>query len=134
MAEVNKRQYKDLDKRITEIKEWIDEEKSSLSDRNLIANYSFLITAMENYQEAMEGSRTQMSQLQSGMAENYQLVQEFVEKEDKKEEWESFINTKREEAQKKFDEENDPNFALKQRVEKAEAEAEEKSEDEETKD
>ena len=68
MAEVNKRQYKDLDKRITEIKEWIDEEKSSLSDRNLIANYSFLITAMENYQEAMEGSRTQMSQLQSGMA------------------------------------------------------------------
>ena len=134
MAEVNKRQYKDLDKRITEIKEWIDEEKSSLSDRNLIANYSFLITAMENYQEAMEGSRTQMSQLQSGMAENYQLVQEFVEKEDKKEEWESFIYTKREEAQKKFDEENDPNFALKQRVAKAEAEAEEKSEDEETKD
>ena len=39
-----------------------------------------------------------------------------------------------EEAQKKFEEENDPNFKIKQELAEAEAEAEEESEDEGTED
>ena len=132
MAEVNKRQYKDLDKRITEIKNWMDEQKSDLSDRNLMNNFSFLISVMERYQDAMESSKQQLNQMQQGIAENFQVVEEFLERTDGKEEWDKFLTEKREEAQKKFEEENDPNFKIKQEL--AEAEAEEESEDEGTED
>ena len=134
MAEVNKRQYKDLDKRITEIKNWMDEQKSDLSDRNLMNNFSFLISVMERYQDAMESSKQQLNQMQQGIAENFQVVEEFLERTDGKEEWDKFLTEKREEAQKKFEEENDPNFKIKQDLADAEAEAEEESEDEGTED
>jgi len=134
MAELNKRQYKDLDKRITQIKEWMDEQESSLSERNLMNNFSFMITVMENYQKAIENNKQRLEQMNQGMAENYQIVEEFIEKQEQKENWDKFLEDKREEAQKKFDEENDPNFRIKQELAEAEAEAEEKSEDEETKD
>ena len=39
MAEVNKRQYKDLDKKISEIRDWMDKEKETLSERNFINNF-----------------------------------------------------------------------------------------------
>ena len=134
MAELNKRQYKDLNKRITQIKEWMDEQESSLSERNLMNNFSFMITVMENYQKAIENNKQRLEQMNQGMAENYQIVEEFIEKQEQKENWDKFLEDKREEAQKKFDEENDPNFRIKQELAEAEAEAEEKSEDEETKD
>ena len=134
MAELNKRQYKDLDKRRTEIKIWMDEQNSDLSDRNLMNNFSFLISVMERYQDAMESSKQQLNQMQQGIAENFQVVEEFIERTDGKEEWDKFLTEKREEAQKKFEEENDPNFKIKQELAEAEAEAEEESEDEGTED
>ena len=135
MAEVNKRQYKDLDKRITEIKNWMDEQKSDLSDRNLMNNFSFLISVMERYQDAMESSKQQLNQMQQGIAENFQVVEEFLERTDGKEEWDKFLTEKREEAQKKFDEANDPNYKIKQELADAEAEAKnEDGEDDKTED
>ena len=135
MAELNKRQYKDLDKRIKEIKDWMTEQEASLSERSLLSNFSFLTTVMERYQSAIESSKEQINHLQNGMAENYQLVEEFVNKEEKKESWDAFLDEKREEAQRKYEEENDPNFKLKQELAEAEAEAEsEEGGDEETED
>ena len=129
MAEVNKRQYKDLDKRIKEIRDWMTEQEASLSDRSLLNNFSFLTTVMERYQTALENGKSQMQQMQEGLAENYQLVEEFIDKTEQKEEWDKFLLEKREEAQRKFDEENDPNYKLKQELADAEAEAEEGGDD-----
>ena len=129
MAEVNKRQYKDLDKRIKEIKDWMTEQEASLSDRSLLNNFSFLTTVMERYQTALENGKSQMQQMQEGLAENYQLVEEFIDKTEQKEKWDKFLLEKREEAQRKFDEENDPNYKIKQELADAEAEAEEGGDD-----
>ena len=111
MAEINKRQYKDLDKRIRKITDWVTEQKESFSDRNLVNNFSFMISVMENYQ----------------------VVDEFLEKFDQKENWESFLTEKREEAQRKLEEDNDPNFRIKQELAEAEANVDEEVEDEGTK-
>ena len=124
MAELNKRQYKDLDKKITGIQDWMKEEQASLSDRNLLTNFSFMMNALENYQKAMDSGKQQMKQLQQGIADNYQLVEEFVDKTEAKEEWDKFLEEKRVEAQKKFDEDNDPNFKEAQKLKEQLKEAE----------
>ena len=133
MAEINKRQYKDLDKRIRKLTDWVTEQKESFSDRNLVNNFSFMISVMENYQKAMDGSKKHITQMQEGLAENYQVVDEFLEKFDQKENWESFLTEKREEAQRKLEEDNDPNFRIKQELAEAEANVDEEVEDEGTK-
>ena len=79
------------------------EQEASLSDRSLLNNFSFLTTVMERYQTALENGKSQMQQMQEGLAENYQLVEEFIEKTEQKEKWDKFLDDKREEAQKKFD-------------------------------
>ena len=65
-----------------------------------------------------------MKQLQQGIADNYQLVEEFVDKTEAKEEWDKFLEEKRVEAQKKFDEDNDPNFKEAQKLKEQLKEAE----------
>ena len=124
MAELNKRQYKDLDKRIADIKEWMDEEKSSLSNRNLINNFSYLVSTMERLQGGVETGRAQMNQMQEGLAENYRVVNEFLEKTDKVKEWDEFLEEKRAEAEEKHRKDNDPNYKEEQKLKELEQEAE----------
>ena len=131
MAEVNKRQYKDLDKRIAEIKDWMEEEKTSLSKRNLINNFSYLVSTMERLQGGIETGRAQMNQMQEGLAENYRVVNEFLDKTDKTEEWEEFLEEKRAEAEEKHRQDTDPNYKEEQKLKELEKEAED-DEDTET--
>ena len=129
MAELNKRQYKDLDKKISEIRDWMDKEKETLSERNFINNFSFMMNMLEKYHTALENQKMQMGQMQEGLTENFELVEEFLDTHEQREDWDAFLSNKREEAQKKFDEENDPNYKIKQELADAEAEAEEGGDD-----
>ena len=113
----------------------MDEQKDELGERKILANFSFLTSLLDRAYGAMEQARTDMMGMQNQLSRNLDLTMEFIGQKELSSDWEEFIQKKQDEAQQKIDEDNDPNYKIKQELAEAEAEAEsEESEDDKTED
>jgi len=99
MSNLTSRQYKELDSRIQTIEKWLEEKNETLTELDMVSNYSFLIKALKEYVDRQEQQQQQMQHMQGQFQVNISSVQEFMDDNELTEKWESFLEEKQKKSE-----------------------------------
>ena len=99
MSNVTSRKYKELESRLENIEEWLEEKTDDLSRLNMLENYSFLIKALKEYVDRQEQIGQQMQHMQGQFQSNINAVETFMKDNKLTKKWEKYLETEREKAE-----------------------------------
>jgi Mg2+ and Co2+ transporter CorA len=111
---------KRLEKRMNEVESWVKEFNNANGPKQTMDNLNWLVGQTRQLGERLAQTEQSAMQMQQGMEQNAQIVNEFVEKHEMVHDWQAFITEIQKEAQNAVQESETESLDVQEQTEDGE--------------